>query len=137
MKKELTEQERFELARELFYLSAYLDAESEAAEIDDKTMQYRMDLIDRAIAVICPNFDEEFDKWISDAPSDPQIVAAMEEAAKSEDTEEFKRDTEAYQRGEMTLDEIKAKWHNGNRRNEPLPDGVIDFGKAKRERENK
>lgn len=59
-KNELTEQERYELAKELHDLSIALDFDAEEIGLSDKEAKYRDDLLNRAIAAICPDFMQRF-----------------------------------------------------------------------------
>ena len=73
-KNELTEQERYELAKELHDLSIALDVDAEEIGLSDKEVKYRDDLLNRAIAAICPGFMQRFadelNRGLDDAAAD-------------------------------------------------------------------
>ena len=61
MKKELTQQDRFDLAHELEELSVSIELDAKDGIISEDDAKYRMDLLERAIYAICPNYDEQLD----------------------------------------------------------------------------
>ncbi len=140
MKKELTEQERYDLAHELYFLAAYLDSEREFYGDEDEEAKYRVDLVDRAVEAIYPGFEAKF--W-SDVEAQAGIGSFDEEwekrdknREKTAEEKEFIQDIDAYKRGELTMEEMRARIKM-RRERQNLPDGVIDFGTAKRMKQEK
>lgn len=104
MKKELTKQERYELAGKLFgILGADLDFDEEDAIIE-------------AIAVVSPEYAEDMDA------AENAAVEFFENATEADLAEldatmppdpkdqEFLKDIAALHAGELSLDEMKKKW---------------------------
>ena len=56
MKKDLTPQDRFDLAQELEELSANIELDADDGKISEDDAKARMELLDRAIAVICTDY---------------------------------------------------------------------------------
>lgn len=66
MKKELTPRERFDLAHELEELSVSIELDAKDGEISEDDAKYRMELLERAIYAICPDYDEQLDTGLQE-----------------------------------------------------------------------
>ena len=108
--KNYTDEERYELARELEFLSVSIELDAEENIIDQDEADYRMDVLERAIYAVCPDFDKRVTDDFHAAMLDPEIQRQVEESMKSEQAQAFIADIKAYREGVLTLDDMKKKW---------------------------
>ena len=99
--------DRYELAHGLMELSVLIE--------DEEEFSWGAPLIEQAIKIICPDFYERLDAELEAEMCDPEAQKFVEGIAKSEQSKAFVADIDAYQRGEITIDEMKKKWGYGNK----------------------
>jgi len=129
--KNYTEQERYNLAKELEYIASSMELDGQSHDIDPEEIKYRMDVLERAVYAVCPDYDQRLVDAVEEDANDPEFQEVFDRICSSEQSKAFVQDIEAHRNGSMSLEQLKEKWGS----DAPPSGGVVDFNKAKKGRE--